>query len=161
MSLTLWIRAAIFTILVPFVVGWYVPQRILEGVFPAPGLWQAGWLLTASGMLLYFWCLAMFLLAGGTPAVFFTRPLRFLIGSEPGAVVRRGPYRFSRNPMYVAVVACILGQAVVYRSAPVLCYGLAVAVVFHLVVVLIEEPHLRAVRGPDYERYLRVTRRWL
>jgi protein-S-isoprenylcysteine O-methyltransferase Ste14 len=161
MSVTLWLRAAIFTILVPAVVGWYVPHQIVADVSPAPGLWRAGWLLSIAGILLYFWCLVMFLLSGGTPAVFFTTPLRFLIGSEPGEVVRRGPYRFSRNPMYVAVVACILGQAAVYRSASLLRYGIAVAVVFHLVVVLIEEPHLRTVRGPEYENYLRTTRRWL
>jgi protein-S-isoprenylcysteine O-methyltransferase Ste14 len=155
------LRAAIFTVLVPAVVGWYVPGRIVAGLSPAPGLWQAGWLLVAGGILLYLWCLVMFLMAGGTPAVFFTRPLRFLIGTEPDEVVRRGPYRFSRNPMYVAVVAAILGQAAVYRSALALRYGLAVAVVFHLVVVLIEEPHLRAVRGPEYEKYLKTVRRWL
>jgi protein-S-isoprenylcysteine O-methyltransferase Ste14 len=154
----LWLRAAIFTMLVPVVVGWYVPQRIAAEASP---VWPAGWILVATGALLYFWCLLMFLLAGGTPAVFFTRPLRFLIGSEPGEVVRRGPYRFSRNPMYVAVVTAILGQALVYRSSPVLRYGIAVAVVFHLVVVLIEEPHLRAVRGEEYKRYCTAVRRWL
>jgi protein-S-isoprenylcysteine O-methyltransferase Ste14 len=43
----------------------------------------------------------------------------------------------------------------------VLRYGIAAAVVFHLVVVLIEEPRLRCVRGPEYKRYLRTTHRWL
>jgi protein-S-isoprenylcysteine O-methyltransferase Ste14 len=155
------LRALIFTILVPTGVGWYVPQQIAAGRFPAPGLWQAGWALIAAGIALYFWCLLMFLFAGGTPAVFFTRPLRFLIGAEPEEVVQRGPYRFSRNPMYVAVVATIFGQALVYRSAAVLRYGLAVALVFHLVVVVIEEPHLRVARGVEYERYRRSVRRWL
>jgi protein-S-isoprenylcysteine O-methyltransferase Ste14 len=154
----LWLRAAIFTMLVPAVVGWYVPQRIAAGALPA---WTAGWIVVAAAALLYLWCLLMFVLAGGTPAVFFTRPLQFLIGSEPREVVRRGPYRFSRNPMYVAVVTAILGQALVYRSTSVLWYGIAVAAVFHLVVVLIEEPHLRAARGENYKRYCTTVRRWL
>jgi protein-S-isoprenylcysteine O-methyltransferase Ste14 len=161
MPLTLWLRAAIFTILVPAVVGGYAPQRIVAGATLAPGLWAAGWLLVAAGTLLYFWCLVMFVFSGGTPAVFFTRPLRFLIGSEPDEVVHSGPYRFSRNPMYVAVVAAILGQAAVYRSAAILRYGIAVAVTFHLVVVLIEEPHLRAERGAAYAAYCQSVRRWL
>jgi len=146
---------------VPGVVGWYVPQRIVNGPSPASAPWPAGWVLVGAGVLLYLWCLLMFLLSGGTPAVFFTRPLHFLIGSEPGEVVRRGPYCFSRNPMYIAVIAAILGQAAVYRSAAVLRYAIAAAVTFHLVVVLLEEPHLRAVRGAEYEKYAQSVRRWL
>jgi protein-S-isoprenylcysteine O-methyltransferase Ste14 len=147
------LRAAIFTVLVPVVIGWYVPRRMVDGLSPAPGLWRMGWVAVGAGGVLYFWCLLMFLLSGGTPAIFFTRPLRFLIGTEPGEVVRRGPYRLSRNPMYVAVVAAILGQAAVYRSAAALRYGVAIALAFHLVVVLVEEPHLRHVQGAEYEKY--------
>ena len=157
----LWVRGAIFTLLVPFVIAGWAPAQFTRGMPPAGGLWQAGWILLAAGALLYLWCLLLFLASGGTPAIFFTRPLRFLLGTEPGGVVREGPYRFSRNPMYVGVVSAILGQAVVYRSAAVLAYGAAVALCFHLVVVLYEEPHLRAVRGAEYDSYRKRVRRWI
>jgi protein-S-isoprenylcysteine O-methyltransferase Ste14 len=110
---------------------------------------------------LYGWCLLLFLLAGGTPAIFFTRHFGFLIGREPGQLVRRGPYRYSRNPMYVAVLATIPGQSCLYRSSVVLGYRLSMCLLFHTVVVLIEEPHLRLARGEGYEEYLRSVPRWV
>jgi protein-S-isoprenylcysteine O-methyltransferase Ste14 len=157
----LWLRGLIFTVLVPFVVGYLVPQNLRGSAAVATGAWQLGYLLFAAGALLYLWCLVCFLLAGGTPAVFFTRPLSFLIGKEPPDVVRTGPYRYSRNPMYVGVVAAIFGHALLYRSRPVLVYGACAAIVFYLVVVLLEEPHLRKARGEAYQAYLRRVPRWL
>ncbi len=76
--------------------------------------WQAGWFLIVPGALIYLSCLIRFLLAGGTPAIFFTRPLRFLIGEEPKALVADGLYRYTRNPMYVGVLLAVIGQAILY-----------------------------------------------
>lgn len=157
----LWLRGLIFTLLVPLVVGYLVPQNLRGSSGVASGAWQLGYVLFAAGALLYLWCLVCFLLAGGTPAVFFTRRFSFLIGKEPPDVVRTGPYRYSRNPMYVGVVAAIFGQALLYRSRPVLVYGVSAAIIFHLVVVLLEEPHLRKARGEGYEAYQNRVARWL
>ncbi len=157
----LWLRGLLFTILVPFVVGYAVPQSLRTPGAAAPGIWQFGSILIAAGALLYLWCLVCFLLAGGTPAIFFTRHLGFLLGEEPPDVVRTGPYRYSRNPMYVAVVAAIFGQAALYRSRELLIYGAAAALAFEIVVVFLEEPHLRKVRGAGYEQYLRAVPRWI
>jgi protein-S-isoprenylcysteine O-methyltransferase Ste14 len=157
----LWLRGFLFTVLVPYVVGYVVPQSLRNAAGAAPGIWQLGYFLVAAGTLLYLWCLVCFLLAGGTPAIFFTRHLGFLLGEEPPDVVRSGPYRFSRNPMYVAVVSAIFGQAMLYRSGRILNYGIAAALVFELVVVVLEEPHLRKTRGPGYEQYLQTVPRWV
>lgn len=156
----LWVRGLIFTVLVPFVVGYLVPQNLRGTAGLAEGWWQLGYIPAAAGAALYLWCLVCFLLAGGTPAVFFTRHLGFLIGKEPPEVVRTGPYRYSRNPMYVGVVAAIFGQALLYRSRPISVYGVSAALFFHLVVVLLEEPHLRRTRA-GYETYLHTVPRWL
>jgi protein-S-isoprenylcysteine O-methyltransferase Ste14 len=157
----LWIRGLLFTLFVPFVVGVVVPAWIDEGRSLRGGPWNAGWLIAAAGAVVYSLCLLRFLASGGTPAVFFTRPLRFVIGEEPPRLVDRGLYRVSRNPMYLGVLLVAAGQAVVFASAPLAGYAAALAVMFHLVVVLIEEPHLRRARGPSYEEYCRQVPRWL
>lgn len=71
-----------------------------------------------------------------------------------------GLYRYVRNPMYIAVVSVIVGQSLLLGSRPVLRYALAVALGFHLFVLLHEEPSLRRRFGAEYEDYCRGVRRW-
>jgi protein-S-isoprenylcysteine O-methyltransferase Ste14 len=157
----LWLQGLIFSVLVPGVVAFYVPQTLRNGHAAAGGWWSLGWILFAIGALIYLRCLVDFLRAGGTPAVFFTRPMRAVIGEEPRQIVRSGLYRYSRNPMYVGVLTAIAGQAIVYRSRQIALYLLIAAVFFHLVVVLLEEPHLARARGDSYSDYRRRVPRWL
>jgi protein-S-isoprenylcysteine O-methyltransferase Ste14 len=156
----LWLQGLIFTVLVPGVVAVYVPQTLREGP-AAGGWWSVGWILFALGALIYLRCLLDFLLAGGTPSIFFTRPIRAILGEEPQKVVGGGLYRYSRNPMYVGVLTALAGQAIVYRSRAIAIYLLIAAVVFHCVVVFLEEPHLARVRGSAYNDYRRRVPRWL
>jgi protein-S-isoprenylcysteine O-methyltransferase Ste14 len=156
-----WIRGLIFTLLVPGTVAVYVPLRMAERLTAPGGLWNAGWFVSAIGAAGYIACFLHFLASGGTPAVFFTRPVRFLIGEEPQRLVEAGLYRLTRNPMYVSVLLVILGQALRFASWPIAEYGLFMWLVFHLVVVGIEEPHLRDERGASYEAYCRQVPRWL
>ena len=75
--------------------------------------------------------------------------------------IRRGVFRSVRNPGYVAVLAMIAGQALIFGSATLLGYTAAVALAFHLFVVLYEEPHLRRKFGSNYQDYCRRVPRWL
>ena len=157
----LYVRAIVFTILVPAVVALYLPSIVDPQAQVRGGPCNGGWLLIGIGILLYVLSLLRFLAAGGTPAIFFTRHLRFLIGEEPARLVSAGLYRFSRNPMYVGVVMVVFGQAMLFASQALGEYGLTVFVIFHLVVVFLEEPHLRATRGDVYDRYCRTVPRWV
>jgi protein-S-isoprenylcysteine O-methyltransferase Ste14 len=145
----LWLRGLIFTALVPVVIAYFLPRWV--GYHPA--VRPAGWLLIVPGILIYALCLIRFLAAGGTPAIFFTRPLRFLIGETPAALVSEGLYRYSRNPMYLGVLLTIFGQGLV-------SYGLIVWICFHAAVVLLEEPQLRKQNGEPYDEYRRRVPRW-
>ena len=89
----LWLQGLIFTVLVPGVVAFYIPQTLRNGHAANGGWWSLGWILFAVGALIYLRCLVDFLRAGGTPAVFFTRHIRAVIGEEPQQVVRNGLYR--------------------------------------------------------------------
>ena len=70
-------------------------------------------------------------------------------------------YSMSRNPMYVGVVLAVVGQAIVFASRAIAVYGAFLWLLFHLVVVALEEPHLRARYGEPYEAYCRRVPRWL
>ena len=157
----LWLRGLIFTVLVPCLVGAYVPHMYTGGRALRGGWWQLGWYPVAAGAVIYTICLVDFLRAGGTPAIFFTRALKFALGEEPSKVVRKGLYRVSRNPMYIGVVTAVFGQALIYASPQIAWYGFFLCVCFHLAVVLLEEPHLRTERGESYKEYCRQVPRWL
>ncbi|HXR97607.1 MAG TPA: isoprenylcysteine carboxylmethyltransferase family protein [Terriglobales bacterium] len=158
--LSLRIRGFIFTVLVPGSVAVLIPQDLRSGAVPT-GAWRLGWLLFAIGAALYLRCLADFVAAGGTPAIYFSRAARWLWGAEPQQVVHNGLYRYSRNPMYLGVLCAIAGQVVAYRSKAIAIYLLCAAVWFHLVVVFLEEPYLARKRGAAYDEYRSRVPRWL
>ena len=155
------VRAILFTILVPGAVTIYVPWLLLAGNAPAGNAWRfVGLVPIAAGVVGYLACALEFVLrGGGTPAVFFTRPIRFLIGEEPKAVVTTALYERSRNPMYLSVVTVVLGESLLFESRALLFYALFLWLMFHLVVVFIEEPHLR--QRPGYDEYCARVPRWL
>jgi protein-S-isoprenylcysteine O-methyltransferase Ste14 len=63
--------------------------------------------------------------------------------------------------MYVAVASAILGQALILGNVRVLEYGALVWLLFHLFVLVYEEPTLRASFGSEYESYCAAIPRWI
>ncbi len=156
----LWLRGLLFTLLVPGLIAVYLPYLIMGSRLRPGGWWQLGWIWIAVGSAIYLRCLLSFLFANGTPAIFFTRHLKSILGREPPALVRGDLYRFSRNPMYLGVVTVILGQSLLYASGLLAAYGTAVFVLFHLTVVFLEEPHLNARDPQSFAQYRCEVPRW-
>ncbi|MEK7251535.1 MAG: isoprenylcysteine carboxylmethyltransferase family protein [Bacteroidota bacterium] len=158
-------RAILFTVLIPGTIAVYIPRglaRTYSAQFD-PGLFRyVGLLLMLSGFLFYLLSAIAFLIkGGGTPAIWFTKPLRFLIGEEPGKLVSDSLYRFTRNPMYLGVVGFVLGEALWFELSVLLTYSVVLWLCFHFVVAYIEEPHLREREGKTYEEYLKAVPRWI
>jgi protein-S-isoprenylcysteine O-methyltransferase Ste14 len=80
--------------------------------------------------------------------------------APPKHLVVDGPYRVTRNPMYVAVTLILLGWAVVFASLGMLFYCVAMFVAFDLWVRRYEELFLARVHGAEWEEYCRRVRRW-
>ena len=110
--------------------GWQIHAR-----FPGTGsLLAIGGAADRSGLAALIASFARFALEGrGTPA-----PI-----APTAELVTGGLYRYVRNPMYVAVLAIILGQALAFASLAVLIYGAIVFATVHAFVTLYEEPTLR------------------
>ena len=149
--------SAIFLVIAPgFVAGlapWWISHWRMEAPFLGMPVWRyPGVLLVAVGAMGLLDSFARFAVQGlGTPAPVF--PTRRLVVS--------GLYRYVRNPMYVAVVSTILGQALILGNAALLEYGGVVWLLFHLFVLGYEEPTLRASFGPEYERFCAEVPRWI
>ena len=91
------------------------------------------------------------LLSMGTPAPPF--PTRHLVVT--------GLYRYVRNPMYVAVVGLIAGQALLLGNRALLFYAIIVWMAFQIFVLLYEEPVLRKTYTAEYEVFCRNVPRWV
>ncbi|MPZ94573.1 MAG: isoprenylcysteine carboxyl methyltransferase [Propionibacteriales bacterium] len=76
-------------------------------------------------------------------------------------LVVQGAYRYVRNPMYVAVVAQVLGQALLFTSWWLLTYLVVITVVMDAFVRTYEEPTLRETFGPAYDEFRAAVPRWL
>jgi protein-S-isoprenylcysteine O-methyltransferase Ste14 len=77
------------------------------------------------------------------------------------ALVTSGPFRFSRNPIYVGLLLVALAFAVALDSAWQLVVALLLLLLLHFGVVLREERFLAAEFGDAYRDYARRVRRWL
>lgn len=146
----LFFRAVLAFLLLPGVIAWLVPWCLLRPADRSLHLIGVGPL--AVGFVLLFWCVRDFYVAGkGTLAPW----------DPPTKLVAVGLYRFSRNPMYVAVLVILVGWALAYRSWALAAYAAGVAIAFHLRVVLWEEPTLARLHEEEWTRYEARVPRWL
>jgi|ERR1051326_532047 protein-S-isoprenylcysteine O-methyltransferase Ste14 len=149
--------SAVFLIIAPgFVAGlvpWWISRWRMEAPFFGMPLFRyVGAVLTLLGLSVLLDSFARFALqALGTPAPVF--PTRHLVVT--------GLYRYVRNPMYVAVVSTILGQGLILGNVTLLEYGAIVWLMFHLFVLLYEEPTLTASFGSEYESFRKAVPRWI
>jgi len=82
--------------------------------------------------------------------------------SEPTTtIVRGGPYRFTRNPMYLALTLLQIGVAFVLNDAITFLFAAALALILHFGVILREERYLEAKFGGEYLALKRSVRRWI
>ena len=81
--------------------------------------------------------------------------------AQPSQLVTAGPYRFSRNPMYLSWTGLAGGLAVLLNSLWIILAGLAAWVYLQLVSIPAEERSLEKMFGPAYDEYRRHVRRWL
>ena len=151
------IGSAVFLVIAPgFVAGlvlWWISRWRLEAPFFGMPLFRfAGVMLLTLGVIGLLDSFVRFAVQGvGTPAPVF--PTRHLVVT--------GLYRYVRNPMYLAVVSAILGQGLILGNVTLLEYGGLVWLVFHLFVLVYEEPTLRASFGSEYEVFCAEVPRWI
>ena len=144
------LRALVAFVAMPGTVAFLVPWLILRPR-ESTGFDLAGLVPLVAGVVLLLVCVREFHVAGrGTLAPW----------APPEHLVVSGPYRWSRNPMYLAVLLILVGWALAYGTRAIWSYAAAMAMAFHLRVVLGEEPWLARRHGEAWESYRSRVPRW-
>lgn len=129
---------------IPFLITWYDSYRGSGSV--------VGWALLAAGVAAILWAVREFYVAGkGTLAPW----------APPKHLVTSGPFRFSRNPMYVAVIVIIGGWAIAFGSPVCGGYAGLALLLFHLRIVLNEEIVMAGRFPSEWVEYKSKVPRWL
>ncbi len=128
-----------------------IVQRIVPVSFGVGGATLAGAVVLAAGVCLGLSLAATFLMRRTTLNPF----------ADPSVLVARGPYRFSRNPMYLSLIIAYLGAALMFGSVwPLVALPVPVAILIR-VVIPFEEARMRTIFGASYQDYCARVRRWL
>ena len=149
--------SALFFVVAPLFLAGLIPWAMTHWEFQPPffGLQATravGILLIAAGLPGLIDSFARFAVQGlGTPAP---------IAPTQNLVVT-GLYRYVRNPIYIAVVAVILGQAILFGDSRLLVYGGLMWLAFHAFVLTYEEPVLSERFGTQYEDFRANVPRWI
>src|ERR671915_272612 len=152
------VGSAVFFVLAPGVVGGLIPWLLTGGWQvrePLPYYWAPvrvlGGVLLVASLIALVRAFVRFVVEGfGTPAP-VVAPERLVVG---------GVYRYVRNPMYVAVLAVIVGQSLLLGQLGLLLYAGVTWVAVAAFVRFYEEPTLTRRFGADYEAYRRAVPAW-
>jgi len=143
-----------FIFVAGWIAAWLLNRRLsleIDGDGPSLPQQIVGLLLLVAGLTVMAWALLTF--SRARTAVVPVRPARVLVS--------HGPYRFSRNPMYVGLSVGYLGLAILLNQAWPLLFLPVVLIVLLLAVIQHEERHLQSSFPDDYREYRRRVRRWL
>lgn len=121
-------------------------QTIIE-----PPYTYFGMLLILAGVWLDIWA-----------ATFFKKAeTSFKLRGKNTSLVTDGPFGFSRNPIYLGILAALLGTAIFFGTLITFLYSALFFILFHFIIVPIEEKRMEEIFGEKYLDYKHNTRRWL
>jgi len=137
-----------------YYVAYTILGMALHFAMGGPQLLHLPWLgmaLLAPGGALTIWAARTFGAAGTT-----LKPCE-----RTHTLVVTGPYRFTRNPMYLGLITMLLGVALCLATPAIWLAALALPLTLQLRFVRHEERALAASLGEPYDRYRRSVRRWI
>jgi protein-S-isoprenylcysteine O-methyltransferase Ste14 len=146
----LW-RAIFAFLALPGVVAFAVPLVLARSQLSPEQVWPIGMIPLIFGIILLLYCVREFYVAGrGTLAPW----------SPPRYLVTTGPYRYSRNPMYIGVGTIIFGWSIFFHSRQLAIYAICVVIAFHLRVLFYEEPWAKRKFADQWPQYCARVARW-
>jgi len=129
---------------------------VSASIAPYPFMLATAWTPFTSFLPLLWIGLLMYVF--GTVLFFLT--LKVIVGAEPGKLFLDGPYRVSRNPLYVAATAVFLGICTATANILLFVY-LVLSVLLQHWMILAEERMCKQRFPASYERYMKEVPRYL
>jgi protein-S-isoprenylcysteine O-methyltransferase Ste14 len=145
-SLLLLVVGVLFGIIFRAIDAWLGIPPLLT--YPAT---FSGLILVGVGSWLRFW--------GGT--VFYGKNRSMVSFKAPPTLVTTGPWKYSRNPLYLGLILIGLGFSLLFASTFDLSFTLVGAVLLQIEVVINEEKILSQKFGIEYADYKKQVRRWI
>ncbi|HUP20082.1 MAG TPA: isoprenylcysteine carboxylmethyltransferase family protein [Gemmatimonadota bacterium] len=134
-----------------FAAAWLVDFRVDPARLVPPPWNELGFLLLLLGPALVLWPMGLFRRAKTS----------YLPEDDPRELVLAGPYRFTRNPMYLGVATVLTGLALLVGTWPFFLVPVAFVLVMNATQISREEVRLERRFGAEYEAYRRRVRRWI
>ena len=110
-----------------------------------------GWVLIAFGAVLNIWADQLFKMNKTT-----VKP-----GQIPIGLVTTGPFKISRHPMYLGMLAILLGTAIVSGALIAFIFPIVFIVLMEILFMPLEEKNMEKTFGKEYIKYKNKVRRWI
>ena len=123
---------------------WLKPPKLIEATLPAVVLFFGGYFISKSAMMRF---------------VRRETPVRH--NEKPTALVTDGPFRYTRNPMYVGVEILLIGLALQAGSWPYLTLPAVMFFILNFIFIPWEERRMEELFKEEYLRYKQKVRRWI
>jgi protein-S-isoprenylcysteine O-methyltransferase Ste14 len=133
------------------VVGGALQWLLPDLRFTFPGKELLGLLLAAAGIASAVWA----------ARTFSRRDTTISPHGTPTALVAEGPFRYTRNPMYLGMLLFLLGVAVGFGGLALLAAPIAFFAIISLTQIPTEEARMLSIFGDEYTAYRTRVRRWL
>jgi len=114
----------------------------------------------------YNWLGFLFLIIGGVlniwaDQIFKKSQTTIKPGEKPTTFIQTGPYKFSRNPMYLGVTSLLIGIGFILGSVTPFLGFILFIIFIEVIFIPEEEKNLRAQFGKEYEAYKQKVRKWI
>jgi protein-S-isoprenylcysteine O-methyltransferase Ste14 len=129
---------------------------LLNFIFPvlaflSPPFTYFGFLIIGFGFVMAFWSRSLFLKNATT-----LQP-----SEEPTSLVTSGPFRISRNPIYLGMASILLGVAILSGTLVTLAFPVIFVWLIGFFIIPGEERKMEKIFGESYREYKKSVRRWI
>ena len=129
---------------------------LMNFLFPVPAFLSPpftyfGFLIIGFGLILAFWSRSLFIRNSTTLQIY----------EEPRSLVTSGPFRVSRNPIYLGMALILLGVAVLQGTLVAFTFPVIFVTVIGFFIIPGEERKLEMLFGEQYREYKKSVRKWI